>query len=320
MALTILAGFLMLIVVVVVHEAGHAFAARLCGVGVAEFGIGFGKPRIKLFEIKKIPIYLCLWLLGGYVRIKTKSDLKSREAEGKNFEEISLGGKILVLTAGVAANLVLAIILRMILFVVFPQGGNFQLLALPVALAPSPDWYLIPAYSVILVFKGFYLWVLRTSIIILLVTPIMIANLISLTSVPQAGMIATVGLGSLIHSGVGYYLGMIYYVSILIAALNIIPICPLDGGNIVLSALQTFFNRRGWTGNFAAGCLWAYQKIGLIIIIILLAGMVLSDLGDIASQFRQFFNFLILRKFGGFFNLGQSRRSVLSNIPTFYRI
>jgi len=145
MLLTAIAGIIILIILVIVHEFGHALAARLYNVGVAEFGIGFGKPRIKLGTVKKIPIYLCLWLFGGYVRIKQKEDLESYNAKGEYFDEILLWPKICILFAGIIMNLILAIILRIILFIAFPEGGlKFNFFYKTIILSAAPVWYLIP--------------------------------------------------------------------------------------------------------------------------------------------------------------------------------
>ena len=50
--LYILAAILMLGIMVTIHEAGHFFAARLTGIPVKEFAIGFG-PQIFKWKSKK---------------------------------------------------------------------------------------------------------------------------------------------------------------------------------------------------------------------------------------------------------------------------
>ncbi len=72
MLLTAIAGIIMLIILVVVHEFGHALVARLCGVGVAEFGIGFGKPRIKLGTIKKFQFICAYGCWAGMCELSKK--------------------------------------------------------------------------------------------------------------------------------------------------------------------------------------------------------------------------------------------------------
>src|SRR5579872_2262187 len=62
-------AFIVLVgVMVVVHEFGHFIVAKLCGVRVEAFSIGFG-PR--LFGIKRgdTDYKVCLLPLGGYVKM-----------------------------------------------------------------------------------------------------------------------------------------------------------------------------------------------------------------------------------------------------------
>ena len=55
-------------VLVLVHEAGHFIAARLCGVRVTRFGFGMPMgPSWKLFKWKNTNFYLHAFLFGGYV-------------------------------------------------------------------------------------------------------------------------------------------------------------------------------------------------------------------------------------------------------------
>jgi regulator of sigma E protease len=62
------AFLLMITVIIVVHELGHFIAARLCGVSVAAFSLGFG-PEIAAFTDRKGTRWrLALYPLGGYVR------------------------------------------------------------------------------------------------------------------------------------------------------------------------------------------------------------------------------------------------------------
>lgn len=66
--LIILYGALMLTVLVVVHEAGHFFAARAFGVRVTEFMVGLPGPSIG-FARGGTRFGITPWLLGGYARI-----------------------------------------------------------------------------------------------------------------------------------------------------------------------------------------------------------------------------------------------------------
>ncbi|MCU0511264.1 MAG: RIP metalloprotease RseP [Anaerolineae bacterium] len=59
---------LVLIPVIIIHELGHYFAAKLVGISVLEFGIGFPPRVIKLFRIGETDFTLNLLPIGGFVR------------------------------------------------------------------------------------------------------------------------------------------------------------------------------------------------------------------------------------------------------------
>src|SRR3989344_5994981 len=64
----ILPFVILLGILIFVHELGHFLIARLCGVRVEVFSLGFGK---KLFSIERGGTTYCLSLipLGGYVKM-----------------------------------------------------------------------------------------------------------------------------------------------------------------------------------------------------------------------------------------------------------
>ncbi len=63
------AAFIVLIgVMVIVHEFGHFIVAKLCGVRVEAFSVGFG-PRLFGFKIGETDYKVCLLPLGGFVKM-----------------------------------------------------------------------------------------------------------------------------------------------------------------------------------------------------------------------------------------------------------
>jgi len=284
MLTTALFGILMLVVIVIIHECGHALVARICGVGVAEFGVGFSKPRIKLFTIGNCPVYLCLWLLGGYVRLKARDDKKSHGAGGTFIEDATLSRKIFIFAGGVLANLVSAVFLRMIIFIVAPHGVTFDFIY-PMELGEAPVWYLIPAYAVYEVVVTFALWSFAMIIGIFIAIPVIIASIFSATPAPGGGMIATIGLGSAIHNSAWSYLAVVYYMSVVVAALNLIPLLPFDGGQIVLAIVQKILLRVFGEGRAYRIFTAVYRYSGLIFIGVLLVAVVMSDISDIIRFF-----------------------------------
>lgn len=106
--LGILLGLFVLVVLVVLHELGHAVVARRNGVVVKEFGIGF-PPRAWSKKLKNGVLFSLNWLpLGGFVRLKGEYD----SAKGKGtYGGSSFWVKTKILMAGVVVNWVTAALL-----------------------------------------------------------------------------------------------------------------------------------------------------------------------------------------------------------------
>ncbi|HDN86612.1 MAG: RIP metalloprotease RseP [Candidatus Omnitrophota bacterium] len=68
MLLNILIFLFTLSLLVVSHEFGHFLGARLSGVKVEKFALGFGPPLVK-FNLKETTLLVCLIPLGGYVKL-----------------------------------------------------------------------------------------------------------------------------------------------------------------------------------------------------------------------------------------------------------
>jgi len=94
------------------HELGHYLAARLMGVYVEVFSIGFGK---KLFSFKKFGTQWSISAipLGGYVKMKGQddSDPTKKSYDDDSYNTKTPIQKIFILLAGPAANFVIAYIL-----------------------------------------------------------------------------------------------------------------------------------------------------------------------------------------------------------------
>ena len=104
--LGIILGLFVLVLLVVLHELGHAMVAKRNGVVVEEFGIGF-PPRAKKWQPKKSflgknVIFSLNWLpLGGFVKLKGEYD----SAEGKGtYGGAAFWVKTKILLAGVLMN------------------------------------------------------------------------------------------------------------------------------------------------------------------------------------------------------------------------
>jgi regulator of sigma E protease len=120
--LAVLIGLVLtFLIVVIVHELGHFFAARLVGVKAAVFSIGFGKPiwtrtdrRGVLWQVTRIPA-------GGYVKFVGDENAASlsSSADGPvlagSLRSVSKTAQAVVAIAGPVANVMLTVALLSVL-------------------------------------------------------------------------------------------------------------------------------------------------------------------------------------------------------------
>jgi regulator of sigma E protease len=124
-------------VLVVVHEYGHYSVARLCGVKVLRFSIGFGKPLVQWVSKKTGTEWTISALpLGGYVKmLDEREEGASIPADElpRAFNRQSVGKRIAIVAAGPLANFLLAIVLFAAVF----AGGVTEPAAIVAAPAPN---------------------------------------------------------------------------------------------------------------------------------------------------------------------------------------
>ena len=113
--LYILLAILLLGVLIMVHEWGHYYAARLCGIAVKEFSIGFGpaifswksKKNGTLFAIRPIP-------LGGYCMFygDTDDDPTGTKAidDPRNYNKVPVWKRMISVFAGPLMNFIFAFV------------------------------------------------------------------------------------------------------------------------------------------------------------------------------------------------------------------
>lgn len=110
--LAVIGGLVILVLLVVIHELGHAIVALRNGVVVKEFGIGF-PPAFFKKKLKNGILFTLNWIpLGGFVRLKGEYDSATKEGD---YGAAAYWVKTKILFAGVVMNWVVAIILLTIL-------------------------------------------------------------------------------------------------------------------------------------------------------------------------------------------------------------
>ncbi|MCG9130502.1 RIP metalloprotease RseP [Candidatus Poribacteria bacterium] len=107
-------GFLIFI-----HELGHFYAAKRCGIKVSTFSIGFG-PKLIGFQRDETTYKISLLPFGGYVQMEGENPSEQTGAPGE-FASASVGSRAFVVAAGPFVNLLFGIL---VYWLVFATGLN----------------------------------------------------------------------------------------------------------------------------------------------------------------------------------------------------
>ena len=105
--MTVIYALLIICVLIFFHELGHFMAAKACGVKVNEFAIGMGPKVLKkqkgetLYSVRAFP-------LGGFCAMEGEDEDSQDE---RAFNRKSVWKKAIIIVAGAAMNLIIAIIL-----------------------------------------------------------------------------------------------------------------------------------------------------------------------------------------------------------------
>jgi regulator of sigma E protease len=199
-----LGTLVLLSLLILIHEAGHFAAARLMGIPVSGFSVGFG-PRLWSRRWGRTEYSLRALPLGGFVVPGVSSDSEFRAFQLRRRLAFFLGGPL--------ANLVVAVPLFGALNVL---KGGFSLYGVAVA----PFGQAVEACRQFLTFL-----------------PKMLTEPASLQGV--VGIM--VEGGRLVATGMMIELAI--SLSISLAVLNLLPIPVLDGGQILMSCLEEVFPR-----------------------------------------------------------------------------
>lgn len=107
---TILALVLTLGILVTIHEYGHFWVARRCGVKVLRFSVGFGNPVYSWYDRHGTEFAIALIPLGGYVKmLDEREGPVPDELRDQAFTSKSPGQRIAIASAGPIANFLFAI-------------------------------------------------------------------------------------------------------------------------------------------------------------------------------------------------------------------
>jgi len=119
---TLVRFFIVLGILIFVHELGHFVVAKLAGIRVEEFGFGFPPRLFTLWRRGDTEYTINALPLGGFVRMMGEED----PTDPRSFARKSRKVRALVLLAGSGMNVLLAIVLFTVALSVFgdpvPQG------------------------------------------------------------------------------------------------------------------------------------------------------------------------------------------------------
>ena len=119
-------AFVSFLAAMVLHELGHYFAARICGVPVKQAGLGWG-PKLLGVRVSEVDCQLRMLPVGAYIRMDMVT-LQTRP----------LLQQLFVLGAGVGMNLVLAVL---------TWGSIFSALNLALAIGNIVPFYQLDGWK-----------------------------------------------------------------------------------------------------------------------------------------------------------------------------
>jgi regulator of sigma E protease len=119
-AVAFILGFLILI-----HEFGHYAVAKLLGVRVEQFAIGFGK-RLLGFKKGETDYRINILPLGGYVKMSGENPMDTRSGDPREFLSHSRWHRFLIAIAGPSMNILLAIGLLTVVYMVRYEYASFM--------------------------------------------------------------------------------------------------------------------------------------------------------------------------------------------------
>ena len=191
-----LLGFLVLI-----HESGHFFVAKLCKVKVNEFAIGFG-PTIWSRQGKSTKYALRLIPLGGFVSMEGEDKRSTKEG---SFSEASILKRIAIVLAGVIVNIIFAILIFWCLSAYYVGFQN-------------------AFYNV-----GFFIKNMYEGIVQIFTGKVTIDQ-----------MMGPVGISNVVSqtSGFADFIYILSVISLSLGVTNLLPFPPLDGGKVVLLIIE----------------------------------------------------------------------------------
>jgi regulator of sigma E protease len=129
--ITIIAGILMLGVLVFIHELGHFTVAKLCGVKVLKFSLGFG-PKLVAKSFGETTYQVCIIPLGGYVQMLGEGSGEQgedgeieAEDEARSFAHKPVSKRLAIVAAGPLTNLIFPLLILPLAYLIGVQMPTY---------------------------------------------------------------------------------------------------------------------------------------------------------------------------------------------------
>ncbi|MFQ5586406.1 MAG: RIP metalloprotease RseP [Thermodesulfobacteriota bacterium] len=119
---TIISFIIVLGILIFIHELGHFMMAKLCGVGVEKFSLGFG-PKLVGIKRGETEYRVSLLPLGGYVKMvgEAPGEEVSDEVREKSFTHKSVARRSAIVASGPIMNLLLMFCLMPLIYMIGVQ-------------------------------------------------------------------------------------------------------------------------------------------------------------------------------------------------------
>ena len=196
-----LAVFILINLLILVHEFGHLIAAKFSKIPIERFSVGFG-PKLWSFKKGRTEYRLSAFPVAGYVLPEIK--------DFEDFYRTPASRRIAFALGGPAANIILSIICLAVLNII-TTGFSFY------------GIFIQPFVQLINITSQFL-----SALPALFSSPSQLSGVVGIVAI--GGQFVSAGLSSILQFAV--------IININLALLNLLPLPPLDGGKILFCLLE----------------------------------------------------------------------------------